>query len=139
MKTIVRSRGKMMVETDTSITLDNSAGRKVTLSLAPDPDIVIREEVNGQEVYKVAIEIKGGSDRANLHNRVGEAEKSHSKARAAGAQDCWTVISLDKADMQRLHQESASTREWIDLNDVLRGAGPSWDRLTVLTISAMGI
>jgi hypothetical protein len=139
MKAIVRGKGRTMVETEISITIENSAGRQVTLALAPDPDVVIREEVDGEDVYKVAIEIKGGRDYANLHNRVGEAEKSHAKARASGAQDCWTVISLDKADMDRLRQESATTREWFDLAEVLKHDGPSWDRLTRLTRSAMGI
>jgi len=129
----------VMVQTTSSVTIENSAGRKVTLSLAPDPDIVIREVVNEQMVYKTAIEIKGGLDYANLHNRVGEAEKSHQKARANGAQDCWTVISLDRADMARLEQESPTTRQWFDLTQVMEMDGPSWDRLVALTLAAMGI
>lgn len=101
--------------------------------------MVIREQVNNTDVYKAAIEIKGGTDYANLHNRVGEAEKSHQKARAVGAQDCWTVIALTNADMTRLRQESPTTREWLDAGEVLAQNGPSWDRLVTLTISAMGI
>lgn len=139
MKRIVKGAGRDFVETDVSITMTNSAGREVTMALAPDPDIVIREQVNGQDVYKCAIEIKGGADYANLHNRVGEAEKSHQKARASGAQNCWTVISLDNADMSRLRQESPTTREWLDVNEVLDSRGSSWDTLNNLTLSAMGI
>jgi len=132
-------KGQDMVRTGSSVTVQNSAGRVVTLALAPDPDVVIRETVNGQSVYKAAIEIKGGTDYANLHNRVGEAEKSHQKARADGARDCWTVISLDRADIAKLKQESPSTREWFDLNEVVEMDGPSWDRLVNVTITAMGI
>lgn len=139
LKAVVKNQGKTYTETDVSITVTNSAGRDVTLALAPDPDVVIREQVNNTDVYKAAIEIKGGTDYANLHNRVGEAEKSHQKARAAGAQDCWTVITLTNADMTRLRQESPTTREWLDATDVLAQTGPSWDRLVTLTISAMGI
>ncbi len=139
LKAVVKKQGKTYTETEISITVVNSAGRDVTLALAPDPDVVIREQVNGTDVYKAAIEIKGGTDYANVHNRVGEAEKSHQKARAAGAQDCWTVISLANADMSRLRQESPTTREWLDAADVLAKNGPSWDRLATLTISAMGI
>lgn len=139
MKAIVRDQGKIITETPASITVDNNSQREVTLALAPDPDIVIREDVNGQVVYKVAIEIKGGSDYANLHNRAGEAEKSHQKARADGAQDCWTVINLDRGDMTVLGHESPATREWINVTDVLARKGPSWDRLVTLTLSAMGI
>lgn len=55
-----------MVTTASSVTVENSAGRLVTLALAPDPDVVIRETVNGQSVYKAAIVIKGGLDYSNL-------------------------------------------------------------------------
>lgn len=139
MKAVVKNQGRSYVETDSTITMTNSAGREVTLALAPDPDVVIRETVNGQDVYKVAIEIKGGVDYSNLHNRVGEAEKSHQKARATGAQDCWTIITLANADMARLRQESPTSREWFDAEQVRSQSGPLWDRLVALTISAMGI
>jgi hypothetical protein len=126
-------------ETEISVTVKNSAGRCVTLTLASDPDIVIRESVNGQDVYKTAIEIKGGTDYANLHNRAGEAEKSHTKAHNKGAQDCWTVIDLKNADISRLKQESPSTRQWFDLTEILERSGPSYTHLVALMISAMGI
>jgi XcyI restriction endonuclease len=139
MKAVVKSQGKPYTETDVSITVINNSGREVTLALAPDPDVVIREDVNGSLVYKAAIEIKGGADYANVHNRAGEAEKSHQKARADGAQDCWTVIDLNRADMTRLKQESPTTREWLDLNEILNQNGAGWNRLTTLTVSDMGI
>lgn len=139
MKAVVRGQGKPYSETDVSITVVNNSQREVTLALAPDPDVVIREDVQGSVVYKAAIEIKGGADYANIHNRVGEAEKSHQKARSDGAQDCWTVINLDRADMSVLRRESPTTREWLDVNQVLDENGPSWNRLVTLTISAMGI
>jgi hypothetical protein len=139
MKDIVKSQGKTYIETEASLTITNSAGREVTLALAADPDVVIREEVNESSVYKCAIEIKAGTDYSNLHNRVGEAEKSHQKAMKDGAQQCWTVISLDRADLARIATESPSTREWIDLADVLKRSGTTWDRLRNLTIAAMGI
>jgi hypothetical protein len=139
MKAVVKQQGKPFTETDVSITVMNNSGREVTLALAPDPDLVIREDVQNSLVYKVAIEIKGGADHANLHNRVGEAEKSHQKARADGAQDCWTIIDLKRANLVTLKQESPSTREWLDLNEVLEKKGAAWLRLTTLTLSAMGI
>lgn len=139
MKAVVKGQGKPYTETDVSITVVNNSSREVTLALAPDPDVVIREDVQGSLVYKAAIEIKGGSDYANIHNRVGEAEKSHQKARNDGAQDCWTVIDLNRADMTILKRESPTTREWLDVNDVLSQSGQGWVRLTTLTISAMGI
>jgi hypothetical protein len=139
MKSVVKNQGKPYTETDASITVVNNSQREVTLALAPDPDVVIREDVQGSSVYKAAIEIKGGADYANLHNRAGEAEKSHQKARSDGAQDCWTVIDLDRADLVVLKRESPTTREWLDLNQVLTQTGPGWKRLVTLTSSAMGI
>ncbi len=139
MKAVVKGQGKPFTETDVSITVVNNSGREVTLALAPDPDLVIREDFHDSLVYKAAIEIKGGADQANIHNRVGEAEKSHQKARADGAQDCWTVIDLSKANLATLKQESPTTREWLDLNEVLAQTGAGWIRLKTLTLSAMGI
>lgn len=139
MKAVVKAQGKPYTETEVSITVVNNSHREVTLALAPDPDVVIREDVQGSLVYKAAIEIKGGADYANIHNRVGEAEKSHQKARGDGAQDCWTVIDLDRADVSVLKRESPTTREWLDLNEVLAQTGSGWQRLVTLTLSAMGI
>ena len=107
--------------------------------LSADPDVVIREEFIDGSVYKVAIEIKGGKDRSNIHNRAGEAEKSHQKARQDGAGDCWTVISLNNALLNKLRQESPSTREWFDLDEVQERSGPYWSRIVLLTKAAMGI
>lgn len=41
--------------------------------------------------------------------------------------------------MSIVKRESPTTREWLDVNDVLNQSGPGWARLTTLTISAMGI
>ena len=63
------------------IAIRNASKRKVVLALSTDPDIRIQEEFEGKLRNKVAIEIKGGTDVSNAHNRAGEAEKSHQKAR----------------------------------------------------------
>lgn len=139
LKSIVRDAGAQFLETKSSITVTNSSGRRVTLMLAADPDVVIREEFDGVSVYKTAIEIKGGTDRSNIHNRAGEAEKSHQKARQDGAGDCWTVISLDGTHLEKLRQESPSTREWFDLDEIRKQAGSYWNRVVLLTKAAMGI
>src|SRR5688572_19758329 len=68
-------------EQETKVVLKNSAGRTVIIALAADPDVRIQEEFGARLQNKVAIEIKGGTDRSNAHNRAGEAEKSHQKAR----------------------------------------------------------
>lgn len=60
------------------IELKNNSDRIVYIQFSPDPDIVIKEEL-ASDTYRnlVAIEVKGGQDYSNIHNRVGEAEKSH--------------------------------------------------------------
>lgn len=139
LKSIVKQTGSRFKETKSSITVTNSSGRRVSLMLSADPDVVIREEFTNGSVYKTAIEIKGGKDRSNVHNRAGEAEKSHQKARQDGAGDCWTVISLENASLDKLKQESPSTREWFDLDEIRTQSGPCWSRIVLLTKAAMGI
>ena len=71
------------------IELKNAAGRSVSVEFAPDPDIVLRETMDdGNFRNLLAIEIKGGVDPSNIHNRLGEAEKSHQKARKSGYYEC---------------------------------------------------
>ena len=91
----------------TSIQIANAAGRRILIEFASDPDIVIHEEMR-PGVYRqlIAIEVKGGRDFSNIHNRIGEAEKSHQKARAAGFVECWTVVNVDKMDVETARRES---------------------------------
>lgn len=139
LKAVIKSRNVTYTDLGDTLEVVNASGRTVTLALAADPDVVIREEVNSQTLVKAAIEIKGGVDYSNVHNRAGEAEKSHQKARARNAQDFWTVISLARVDRTQLAAESPTTRQWFDVEEVLANAGPDWQRLLNATISAMGI
>jgi len=137
---VIKAQGTNYVQVSgTSLTLVNSSGREISIALAADPDVVIAEEsASGQKYIKVAIEIKGGADKSNAHNRAGEAEKSHQKVRAE-AQDFWTIISLTGMDMSVLHRESPSTRQWFDLREVLEHDGADWIRLREHLLMAMGI
>lgn len=69
------------------------------IQFASDPDIVIRDVI-AKNSYRniIAIEVKGGTDVSNIHNRIGEAEKSHQKARLAGYVECWTIMNVHKLD-----------------------------------------
>lgn len=137
---IVKSVGIEFAETDTSLALVNRSGRKITVALAADPDVVITEELaEGRSMLKVAIEIKGGKDRSNAHNRAGEAEKSHQKARNKGAGDFWTVIATEGVDREVLKQESPTTRQWFDLDEILERRDEGWQRLQDQVLIAMGI
>lgn len=140
LRDIIKQKGVGYAEEgDGSLTLVNSSGRTVSIALAADPDVVITEEgTQGRAHIKVAIEIKGGADRSNAHNRAGEAEKSHQKVRS-NAFDFWTIISLSGMDMNILRRESPSTKQWFDLGQVLARNGPDWDRLSDHVLIAMGI
>ena len=139
LKEVIVGRGHTFTDVGSALTVTNAAGREVSIALAPDPDVEIREIINGREVLKVAIEIKGGTDYSNIHNRAGEAEKSHQKARNRGANQFWTVIAKDRADMARLAEESPTTNLWFDLEQVLARSGNDWTRLVDEVCVAMGI
>jgi hypothetical protein len=122
-----------------SITLSNASGRKVLIALAGDPDIRIQEEFDGQLRNKVAIEIKGGTDVSNVHNRAGEAEKSHQKAKGAGFRDYWTLISKSGINMGKLRSESPTTNSWFDVAQVLARSGEDWIEFSSRLADAAGI
>ena len=122
------------------IEIANAAGRKVLIEFAPDPDIIIREEM-GPNSYRetIAIEVKGGSDFSNIHNRIGEAEKSHQKARAAGYVECWTVVNVDRIDIDIAHRESPSTNRFYHLSALVAGEGDEYYDFRARIISLTGI
>jgi hypothetical protein len=109
------------------ITITNASKRRVVLALSTDPDIRIQEEFEGKLRNKVAIEIKGGTDISNAHNRAGEAEKSHQKAKKQGFRDFWTLISKSGLSMEKLKQESPTTNSWFDVAQVLARSGTDWE------------
>jgi hypothetical protein len=122
------------------IELRNAAGRTVLIEFAADPDIIIRE-VLSPEAYRhiVAIEVKGGRDFSNVHNRIGEAEKSHQKARANGYTECWTVVNVDSINLAIAKKESPSTDRFYRLSDLIAAAGQSYDDFRARVISLTGI
>lgn len=126
--------------TSKSITLRNAAGRKVLVRFASDPDIVIREEMTGGDFRDViAIEVKGGTDFSNVHNRLGEAEKSHQKARLSGFVECWTVVNVSKLDLEMARQESPSTDRFYNLEAISSGEGAEYRDFRNRILSATGI
>lgn len=126
-------------ETETSLVVENAAGRRVRIVLASDPDVAITEQfVGGVDQMNVAIEIKGGTDRSNAHNRAGEAEKSHQKVRTQ-ARDSWTIIAMKGVDRKKLALESPTTRRWYDVAGVLGRSGPDWTRFANDLRGAIGI
>ena len=125
--------------TETSLTLENSSGRKVRINLASDPDVAVIEQFPGAaDQFQLALEIKGGTDRSNAHNRAGEAEKSHQKVKGK-ARDFWTLIATKGVDKNQLEVESPTTRRWFDVAEVLARSGPDWERFGNDLRGAVGI
>jgi hypothetical protein len=124
---------------ETQITVKNAAGRTVLIEFAPDPDIVIREEMAPASfAEKIAIEIKAGEDFSNIHNRIGEAEKSHQKACARGFVECWTVVNIDRLD-DKMARESPSTNRFYRLSAIVSGKGAEYTDFRNRIVSLIGI
>ena len=126
-------------QTTQSITVINAAGRRVVISSASDPDVSIREQVGDLIRNRVAIEIKGGTDVANVHNRAGEAEKSHLKAKSEDFRDFWTIISTNGVNSDRLQAESPTTTSWFNAPEILVREGSDWDEFRSRIAEAVGI
>jgi hypothetical protein len=99
-----------------SLTIRNAAGKIVEIELATDPDIMFKSTMSdGQIRSVVAIEVKAGEDHSNIWNRVGEAEKSHVKAKDAGINERWTIVNDPQAPQDKLKSMSPSTTRFYQL------------------------
>lgn len=126
--------------TSTGIAITNSAGRLVTIEFAADPDIVIREELTDNNHRNViAIEVKAGTDFSNIHNRVGEAEKSHQKAKKKGYVECWTIVNVENFNIETAHRESPTTNRFYRLSQIELQSGVEYEDFKARIISLVGI
>lgn len=133
-------RDHVGVSDSRKIELTNAAGRRVVIEFAADPDIVIRERMSDTSWRNIiAIEIKGGTDYSNIHNRLGEAEKSHQKARQAGFVECWTIVNVHQLDMVKAAQESPSTNRFYRIADIVAGSDDEYVDFRNRLISLTGI
>ncbi len=107
----------MTASSDQVITVRNAAGRTVRIAFASDPDIAILETLPTMAVPSVSIEIKGGADVSNVHNRVGEAEKSHQKAKSGGFTQFWTILKARIAP-EIARRESPTTTAFFNLDEI---------------------
>ena len=114
-------------KTATRIEIKNAARRRVRVEFAADPDIAISEEISqGDFANKIAIEIKGGTDFSNIHNRVGEAEKRHQKARRLGFTEFWTIVNVEGFDEATAARESPTTNRFYSLADLRTRKGKAF-------------
>ncbi len=121
------------------IQLRNASRRTVMISFGSDPDLSVVEMFGKEARPRVAVEIKGGSDRSNAHNRAGEAEKSHQKAKREGFRDFWTLIAKRGLDVAKLREESPTTTLWLDVTQVLARDGDDWIEFRSRLCGELGI
>lgn len=126
-------------ESANEIVIENSAGRELHIQLGADPDVRFLEKFGEELRPLLAVEIKGGTDRSNAHNRAGEAEKSHQKAKASGYSECWTVIAKKGLSLPVLEGDSPTTNLWFDLAHVLAREGDDWDMFQTRLVGIVGI
>ncbi len=108
----------IVLSTPTSIEIMNDSGRSVNIAFSPDPDIEITEKFPSGNRGLVSIEIKGGRDLSNIHNRIGEAEKSHQKAKKRGHFEFITILNVE-FDYSVLRFESPTTSHFYNLDKLM--------------------
>jgi len=139
--TVIQIVQSAVIESDPHcIKLKNKSGRIIYIEFAADPDIVIREELD-RDIFRnmVAIEVKGGRDYSNIHNRVGEAEKSHQKAKKNGYIECWTVVNVDRIDMEMAGRESPTTNRFYRISELMDRKSREYRDFSLQILSIVGI
>jgi hypothetical protein len=104
-------------EDNRTLIIENDSKRIVTIEFSSDPDIRIIERIGSTNRPLVSIEIKGGKDRSNIHNRIGEAEKSHQKAKSNNFFEFWTMIRVDM-DYRDARRESPTTTHFFNIDHI---------------------
>ena len=130
------------IEAEGEMFLDvaSAAGRLHRIEFAPDPDIAIRLVLqDGSFRNRIAIEIKGGTDFSNIHNRLGEAEKSHQKARSEGFTQFWTVVNVTEIAESIWRQETPTTNELFYLEQIADIRSREHARFTEYLVAELGI
>jgi hypothetical protein len=124
--------------TKTVITVKNASGRIVQIAFASDPDITIIETLPSGAIPSVSIEIKGGADISNVHNRIGEAEKSHQKAKAAGFTSFWTILKARITDTAA-KRGSPTTNVFFNLDEILKAGTAQHSQFRDLLYHTIGV
>ncbi len=103
--------------TERTIHVVNDSNRSVMIEFFSDPDVKITEKLKSGVRPLVSIEIKGGRDASNIHNRVGEAEKSHQKAKNRGFFEFWTILRVE-VDPKTVARESPTTTHFFHIDRI---------------------
>ena len=133
-------KGNIQRQSSRRLNINNASDRNVVIQFAADPDIVIIEEM-APDTYRniIAIEVESGTDFSNIHNRIGEAEKSHQKARQAGVVECWTIVNVDRIDLDMARRESPSTNRFYRISELKKGKGDEFRDFCSRILSLVGI
>ena len=118
--------------------IKNAAERTVLIEFFSDPDIRITEVLDSLVRPLVSIEIKGGTDASNIHNRLGEAEKSHQKAKQRGFFEFWTLLRVN-IDYDYAKNESPTTSHFFHIDRIKDPLSTEGQRFRSLIISMVGI
>ncbi|MBI5190266.1 MAG: XcyI family restriction endonuclease [Nitrospirae bacterium] len=130
--------GYISEESERNIIIRNDSGRTVRIEFSSDPDIKLTEVLASGDRNLVAIEIKGGRDISNIHNRLGEAEKSHQKARNKGFHEFWTILAVD-VDKEKAHKESPTTTRFFHIEHIVDTTHPQYHEFSDHLSSLLGI
>lgn len=103
----------------TRFELRNASGNQVVIIFADDPDIRVDVQLPSGSQPLLSIEVKGGADASNVYNRLGEAEKSHLKARQQGYAEFWTIARARFSD-RRAKMDSPTTNHFYRLDLMLQ-------------------
>ncbi|MEI6499589.1 MAG: XcyI family restriction endonuclease [Armatimonadota bacterium] len=120
------------------INLRNTADRAVSIVFADDPDVRVVEHLPSGEEPKISMEIKGGLDASNVYNRIGEAEKSHLKAKQTGFFEFWTLVRAS-FDSDRAKIDSPTTGYFFDLGKLIHRQNPDYRRFRERLSSVLSI
>ena len=132
-------RKAIIKSSNDKLLLRNASKRQILIQFSSDPDIVILEKLNSGDVKnRIAIEIKGGSDISNAHNRLGEAEKSHQKAKNEGFIEFWTLVGA-KIDLDTAKKESPTTDEFFYIPHLMDKTTVEFQKFKDQLIAMVGI
>jgi hypothetical protein len=136
---VIEARVQLEIHDEHVIQLTNSSGRKVIIRLASDPDVLITEQLKTRIRHILAIEIKGGSDIANIHNRLGEAEKTHIKYKRLFPEvQCWTMVGVKELSPANAKKDSPSTDRFFLLDEVFNN-GPAFEEFVEELAALIGL
>lgn len=126
------------MSTDRLMRLKNASGRIVVIEFGADPDVRIEELLDSGPRPLVSMEIKGGTDVSNIHNRLGEAEKSHQKAKKRGFFEFWTLVRCD-LDLDHARRETPTTGRFFHIDSLQSKTSPEYRQFRDLLCSVIGI